>query len=895
MGYPAVMSAPRKIHGDQSPTDTPSAWASLGVAGSPDHSGASIRIASDLLALFRFWPVLVLLKLLGFCFLYSLSDDGITFLNTTAIVLAAVSAMIDLAVYGFYHFATRRKIESYMLLRFAFIVASLSSWTYAAALISCSAQSQSPLSMAFSLVAHCLTTMIVMLVAGKQRMVALAFSSGLVMILSISLPLSIFLVTAAVYATATVFSTMVHVRKEHTDYLTRENEIQDEQRARLLLDAFEKASLGWFWETDRNGRIVYISDSILASAANHFDSLIGMPFADLIMPHIKDAGTPSGERTLGFHLSSRSSFKEIAVRSTIFSEERWWSLSGKPIMNDYGQFQGFRGSGADLTEMRRSQAEVKQLAQFDSLTGLSNRLQMLGILEKAIVGAAGETRPCALIMLDLDRFKAVNDTLGHPAGDALLKQVSQRLERSIGEDGHAGRIGGDEFKVILPNIIDQKTLATIADEVISTLSQPYTIDGVQVVIGASLGIAVAPEHGSTTESLIRNADLALYAAKDSGRGVHRFYDKSMHADAEERRNLEQDLRQALALNQLYLVYQPQVSTTTEQISGFEALLRWNHPKLGNISPAVFIPVAEDAGLIQQIGEWVLRTACFQVAKWPDDVKVAVNVSSIQFANPAFPAIVASALSNSQILPDRLELEITESVFLNEGENTNKMFTSLKTLGVRLSLDDFGTGYSSLGYLKNAPFDKIKIDQGFVRGATIPGNRNAAIITSIVSLAEALDMETIAEGAETHDELDLIRSLGCSHVQGYIYSKPLLPKDVSPLLENRVNTLVASGFRSSRPQRQKMLRSVTVVHDNHKYDAKIKNISTKGALVVGLWNVPPDTEFMIELSQYYRCTAKSRWAVDDQMGVQFDQEIDFDRLNPKSPAMIRPAIKNIMSA
>ena len=480
----------------------------------------------------------------------------------------------------------------------------------------------------------------------------------------------------------------------------------------------------------------------------------------------------------------------------------------------------------------------------------------------------------------------VNDTLGHPAGDALLKQVSQRLERAIGSDGHAGRIGGDEFKEVLPGLVDHKLLAALADAAISALSQPYTIEGTQVVIGASIGIALSPENGSTTQSLIRNADLALYAAKDAGRGVHKFYDKSMHADAEERRSVEQDLRQALALNQLHLVYQPQVSTTSEKISGFEALRRWNHPKRGNISPAVFIPIAEEAGLIQQIGEWVLRTACFEVAKWPDRVKIAVNVSSIQFANPSFPAIVTNALSSAQISPDRLELEITESVFLNEGDNTDKMFASLKAIGVRLSLDDFGTGYSSLGYLKNAPFDKIKIDQGFVRGASIPGNRNAAIIKSIVSLAEALDMETIAAGAETHDELDLIRSLGCSHVQGYIYSKPLLSKDALLLLGDNAVPLVPTGFKSSRAPRRKMLRSVKVIHAEYEYDAQIKNISSNGALIFGLWNVPVDTEFVIELSPDYRCKARSRWSLEDQMGVQFEKEIDLDRLSGKAPTLIR---------
>ena len=385
---------------------------------------------------------------------------------------------------------------------------------------------------------------------------------------------------------------------------------------------------------------------------------------------------------------------------------------------------------------------------------------------------------------------------------------------------------------------------------------------------------MAPDDGLTSEALIRNADLALYAAKDAGRGRFQFYSADLHSDAEERRQMEQDLRDAISGGGLELYYQPVVQTSTEQITGFEALLRWHHPVRGPISPAKFIPLAEDTGLIAPIGEWALRTACHDLAQWPDNVRVAVNVSPLQFANPALPTIVTQALAQAGVQPHRLELEITESVFLNDDDQTDAMFRSLKAVGVRMALDDFGTGYSSLGYLKKAPFDKIKIDQSFVRGATIEGSRNGAIIAAIVSLAEALGMETTAEGVETLDELDLVRALGCSHVQGYIYERPLTMANASERLQQGIH-VIATGPRSARALRQSMLRKVQVEHGDHFYMATIRNISRTGALVEGLWNVPKDTIFRIRLSEHQAATATARWSQEDRVGVEFSSALDLD--------------------
>lgn len=646
---------------------------------------------------------------------------------------------------------------------------------------------------------------------------------------------------------------------------------REQRRAEQLLAEYEETGQGWFWETDRSGRVTYVTARIAGQVGKPVDDVVGRPFIALFLLETQDQ---ESERTLGFHLNTRSSFQELPVRAATEGEERWWSISGRPVLDQFNNFMGFRGSGTDLTEKRRSQQHVTLLARYDALTQLANRFQMSEWLEKILASPRIESRACAVFLLDLDRFKQVNDTMGHPAGDALLKQVAERLSSTVGEHGRVGRLGGDEFQVILHGPQQREGLAHLARRIIETLSQPYSIEGARVVIGASVGIALCPDDGATSEEIIRNADLALYAAKGGGRGRHHFYDEDLHSDAKERQQLEQDLRDAIASGALELHYQPQVRTTTERITGFEALLRWKHPKHGYMSPAKFVPVAEETGLVAQIGEWALRTACRDLAQWPEDVRVAVNVSPLQFANPALPAIVTNAIASAGISPARLELEITESVFLGEDRSTEAMFSALKAIGVRLALDDFGTGYSSLGYLRKAPFDKIKIDQSFVRGATVPGSRNGAIISSIVSLAEALGMETTAEGVETLDELDLVRTLGCSHVQGYIYERPLSPVDAAARLAQGLEA-VACGPRSARAPRQTMLRKVVLDHGGHRYAGTIRNISPSGAMIEGLWNVPPGTVFGVQLADGYAVEATSRWSKEDRMGVQFAQALEVD--------------------
>nr|WP_281384760.1 EAL domain-containing protein [Novosphingobium piscinae] len=506
---------------------------------------------------------------------------------------------------------------------------------------------------------------------------------------------------------------------------------------------------------------------------------------------------------------------------------------------------------------------------YDSLTGLFNRHRMGQRLVTILQAYAATQRCCAVMMIDLDRFKQVNDTLGHQAGDELLKQVAQRLQRVCDKTAEIGRLGGDEFQILLPNIDDRGRLGEMAKRIIAIISQPYSINGSRCVIGTSVGIAISPFDGSNSEELIRSADLALYAAKGGGRGQFRFYSSELHESAEKRRRLEEDLRDALTNDQIRLKYQPIVSAKNDTVIGVEALMRWVHPEFGDVSPAVFIPIAEESNLIIALGEWALRQACTEAMTWPGNIRVAVNVSPAQFAHPNFITSVTQAISHSGIAPERLEIELTESIFVNDDETTDGNFAALKRLGVRLALDDFGTGYSSLGYLKKAPFDKIKIDKGFIRDVTVPGSRNPAIITAIVSLAKALDMVTTAEGIEARDELALMRELGVDQIQGYIYSAARPVEEVSEVLASGAWVIEPQGPDKQRAERRTVLRRVGVIHEDHRYEVMMRNLSRSGAGIEGLLGVPIGTEFVLDLGEGQLAVATVRRSEGQHQGLEFE--------------------------
>lgn len=645
--------------------------------------------------------------------------------------------------------------------------------------------------------------------------------------------------------------------------------IGDSSEALLLLKNFEESCKGWFWSTDRLGSLTYLSGSISQLFDDEPNKLLGAAFTDLFVPA---DGAISARERLPFILSRHSNFEKLTLQTANSGDERWWEVSGCPQFDATGNFTGYRGYGVDITEQRQSSEHASQLAMYDPLTGLPNRLSMSKSLEAGLGALEQPGRSCAVVLIDLDRFKQVNDSLGHPAGDALLKQVSERLLKIVGDREKVFRLGGDEFQIILPHCEDRGILGELASNIIASLSQPYSVEGSRCVIGASVGLAVGPIDGRTSEDLMRNVDLALYAAKGNGRGCFRFFSSDLLQAAEDRRVLEEDLRDALVKGQLSLFYQPIVCTTSNCVTGVEALIRWQHPVRGAISPALFIPIAEEANLIDKLGEWTLRKACEDAANWPAEIRVAVNVSPIQFANESLPKIVMSALANAGLSANRLEIELTEGVFLSESAETDTMFTALKEIGVRLALDDFGTGYSSLGYLKTAPFDKIKIDQSFVRGANIAGSRNGAIIAAIVALADALDMETTAEGIESLDLLDLIRNLKVSHVQGFVYSKAISSDELSQRLKAGEWTIRPTGPAKQRSERRSVYRKVGAILGSYYHSVLIRNLSESGALIEGLVEVPQGTQIIVDFGECQLAVATVRRVGKRQHGIAFGQPL-----------------------
>jgi diguanylate cyclase (GGDEF)-like protein/PAS domain S-box-containing protein len=671
---------------------------------------------------------------------------------------------------------------------------------------------------------------------------------------------------------------------------TSGNSVEEESRpqsarAEGLIEEFESSEKGWFWETTRDGTLSYISDSVARALGRDPADLLGRPFTDLTSTETAD-GSATSERTLGFYLSSHVAFQDLIVRAKT-KNEIWWSISGRPVHNELGHFFGFRGFASDLTKMRQSEVELDKMARQDALTGLANRQALRRALDDALVGAVRRKHRCSVFLLDLDRFKAVNDTLGHPAGDTLLRLVALRLTDEVGGQGQVGRLGGDEFQVVLPSMSSQAELATLAQAIIDSVSRPYTINGNLVSIGTSIGIVTSDYDDRTSDDLMRDADLALYAAKAAGKGCFRFFAPEMHEAARERQLMESDLRIALEKGQLHVVYQPQVDASSEAVTGFEALVRWDHPEHGPVSPAVFIPLAEEIRLIDEIGEWVLRTACAEAATWPKHITVAVNLSPVQFKSPALPSMVRMVLGDTDLPANRLELEITEGVFLSNDDHVHEMIDSLKKIGLKLALDDFGTGYSSLSYLQRVPFDKLKIDRSFVSGASDPDSRNAALIRAMVGLASDLKMRTIAEGVETQEELALVRSLGCPLVQGYIFGRPMTAEEARALAKKGSAELPEQ--LPPREPRIRIIRATLLHHDGQVKGARLRNISSGGALVESREEMPVGAQIQLDFAAGGLIDAEVRWSKGTQFGCQFREKFNLKLLQAAQPATKAPTV------
>jgi len=500
----------------------------------------------------------------------------------------------------------------------------------------------------------------------------------------------------------------------------------------------------------------------------------GTPLAEIVDMRFEAGSFPAMSRDEYLHWRSNVAISAKPTDSIVeLRNGRTFKIRHRPMPDG-----GWVATHEDITEQRRSEVKIEYMAHHDSLTDLANRVLLNQRLEHALDKTSPE-QMVAVHHLDLDQFKSVNDTFGHPAGDKLLKIVADRLRGLVRETDTIARTGGDEFVIVQSAIADPADATSLAQRVIGLMSEPYDLDGQQAVIGASIGIAVGPGDGSSPDKLLRNADLALYRAKGDGRGTFRFFESAMDLQMQTRRIMEQDLRKALPAGEFELYYQPVVNLVNNEISGFEALLRWNHPNQGMIAPVTFIPLAEEIGFIVPLGEWVIRQACAAAARWPADIRVAVNISAVQFRNPGLMQVIVGALANSGLDPTRLEIEITETVLLENKETTLDVLHQLRALGVRIAMDDFGTGYSSLTYLQCFPFDKIKIDRSFVKDiADNTGSLN--IVRAVAALANGMGMTATAEGVETREQLDRITSEGCTEMQGFLFSQPLPAHEIERL-------------------------------------------------------------------------------------------------------------------
>ena len=467
------------------------------------------------------------------------------------------------------------------------------------------------------------------------------------------------------------------------------------------------------------------------------------------------------------------------------SDARAFSVVNKPLAGG-----GWLATHEDITERQRSEGRIAHMARHDALTDLPNRVLLRERLEHELKRVKrGEC--LAVLCLDLDQFKAVNDALGHPIGDELLKLVADRLRGCTREPDTVARLGGDEFAIIMTQMQEATDAAALAKRIRDLIVKPYQIEGHQIVTDISIGISVAPFDAVDADPLLRNADMALYGAKADGRGTYRFYELEMNTRMKTRRELEMDLRKALVSKEFELHYQPLVNLKSNEVNAFEALLRWNHPKRGLVSPADFIPVAEETGLIVPLGEWVLKSACYEAVDWPDDIKVAVNLSPAQLNNRNLLNVVIGALAETGLPARKLQLEITETVLLHNTFGTLQTLHELRKLGVQIALDDFGTGYSSLSYLRSFPFDKIKIDRSFIQDLS-NGSEPVAIVQAVANLAKCLNMTSTAEGVETQQQMDILQSMGCTEMQGYLFSRARPAKEIRQFFKQAPESLTGAA-------------------------------------------------------------------------------------------------------
>jgi len=554
---------------------------------------------------------------------------------------------------------------------------------------------------------------------------------------------------------------------------------RDRLTVSLLLRDFEQHASDWLWEIAGDGRLRHVSQRLAERLGQPAERLIDQPFLQLLARQLPPDDPDSRQRLdeLGTALAGDQALRDHDLHLRLGGEDVWWTLSGRPL--DGG---GWRGVGIDVSEVRERERELLRLANQDPLTGLANRHQFHRRLALHL-GGGGPVSPCTVLLLDLDCFKQVNDSLGHAAGDHLLAAVGERLRESLAARRGGGdlvaRLGADEFVLLLRGELSPEAIQRLGKQLRSALRVPVVIDGHELDVRASIGAASAPRHAQAPDPLLRAADLALFAAKAAGRDRLVLFDPALQQEAQQRVDLLTDLRGAIDAGHLEMHYQPQIELASGRLLGFEALMRWRHPTRGLVPPAVFIPLAEDSGLIVAIGAWALQAACRDAARWPGALRVAVNVSALQFERSTVELHVLEALERSGLPAERLEIELTESALLKDSHHAIDLLTRLRALGLRISLDDFGTGFSSLAYLRRLPLDQLKIDRAFIADLDHPraGSTARAIVSAIHELARALNLQTVAEGIETGAQQQMLAELGCDIGQGFLFAQAL-PADAT---------------------------------------------------------------------------------------------------------------------
>ncbi|WP_258319706.1 putative bifunctional diguanylate cyclase/phosphodiesterase [Qipengyuania flava] len=635
-----------------------------------------------------------------------------------------------------------------------------------------------------------------------------------------------------------------------------------------IVDEIERSGAIGFWATDTNGRVVYLSPAILDSLGKPFDRVVGQPLQQLLVPV---EGEGDG-RSLGLKLNTRKSFANLTVQSEDEGHDVVLKLTGRPLHDEDANFLGFRGSAVDVTEEFRSEQEANRLAKFDSLTGLANRHRMEQRIDSTLHTFRNAKRSAALMMLDLDKFKQVNDTLGHAAGDQLLQQVAERLRGVIGGRGEIGRLGGDEFQVLVPDMDDRGELGEIAKKIIQMLSQPYSVEEGRAIIGCSVGIAVAPYDGIEREELTRAADLALYASKNGGRGQFRFYAADLEHEANLRKRMEDDLAEAIEAGHFTLEYQPVVCLKDNRVVALEAQYCWADEDRGRVAPETFLPVAEGSRLIVPIGEWAIRKACEEALGWPESLRVSLHVSPVQFEANGFVECIEQALEETRLDPARLELRLPESVLLGDASKVDKALATLFKLGVRLTLDQFGSGLSSLAYLRRAPLSALRIGADFFEPVMGNDLGDMELVRAVIALSGAMGMETVASGVHALDLMQELKRLGVDQVSGFVYSEALTNEQVHEELAKGEWTLAPTDTGTQRATRRTVFRKIGLIHEDHYYDVTLRNLSRSGAMIQGLEDVPVGTMFVLDFGQGQLAVCSVRRTMDDTQGVEFEQEL-----------------------